>query len=183
MTHHMLNSYCNKPTNESKTLVSGKALLAVQLRNKPAQYSLVRTHGMALYADIVCNKSNVNVAKWKAYLNERLIFSSFVESVHSKAVSILPDHSRQIKGLLEVALDNQFILLSITPADDQVVLAGHKPVELLKPMGLAHMLDGRCRAYLAQLLLCLLLCCFQCLLVSINSLLLLDEVLLALLIV
>lgn len=83
----------------------------------------------------------------------------------------------------QVPLHNQLVLLSIPAADDQVVLTGDEPVELLKPMGLAHMLDGLLTAHLAQLLLCLLLCCFEGLLVGIDCLLLLYHVLLALLIV
>ena len=83
----------------------------------------------------------------------------------------------------QVSLHNQLILLSIPAADHQVVLTGDKPVELLKPMGLAHMLDGLLTAHLAQLLLRLLLCCFEGLLVGIDCLLLLYHVLLAFLIV
>lgn len=84
---------------------------------------------------------------------------------------------------LEIALDNQLVLLSIPATDDQVVLAGHKPVELLKPVWLAHMLDGGLGAHLAQLMLSLLLCSLEGLLICINSLLLLHQVLLTLLIV
>lgn len=84
---------------------------------------------------------------------------------------------------LEVALDNELVLLGVPAADDQVVLAGHKPVELLKPMGLAHMLDGRLGAHLTQLLLGLLLGSFERLLIGVHSLLLLHQVLLALLVV
>ncbi len=83
----------------------------------------------------------------------------------------------------EVALDNQLILLRVSATDDQVVFAGHKPVELLKPQGLAHMLDGCLGAHLAQLLLRLLLSCLQRLLIGVHCLLLLHDVLLALLIV
>ena len=84
---------------------------------------------------------------------------------------------------LEVALDNQLILLRVSAADDQVVFAGHKPVELLKPQGLAHVLDGCLGAHLTQLLLRLLLSCLQGLLIGVHCFLLLYNVLLALLIV
>ena len=84
---------------------------------------------------------------------------------------------------LQIPLDYQLILLSISAADDQVVLAGHKPVEFLKPVRLAHMLDSCLGAHLAELVLGLLLCSLQGLLICVDSLLLLDQVLLALLIV
>lgn len=84
---------------------------------------------------------------------------------------------------LQIALDYQLILLSIPATDDQVVFAGHKPIELLKPVRLAHVLDGCLAAHLAELVLGLLLCSLQGLLICVDSLLLLDHVLLALLVV
>ena len=60
-----------------------------------------------------------------------------------------------------VAFHHQFILLGIPATDDQVVLAGHEPVELLKPVGLAQVLGCRRSAHLAQLCLSLLLCSLQ----------------------
>ena len=56
----------------------------------------------------------------------------------------------QQQGLLEVALDNELVLLGISPTDDQIVLAGHKPIELLKPVWLAHVLNGGDSAHLSQ---------------------------------
>lgn len=38
----------------------------------------------------------------------------------------------------EVSLHNEFILLCISPADDQVVLTADEPVEALKPRSFAH---------------------------------------------
>lgn len=57
-----------------------------------------------------------------------------------------------ILTFLEVSLDDQLVLLGIPSTDDQVVLAAHKPVELLKPVRLSHVLDGCLDAHLAELL-------------------------------
>lgn len=84
---------------------------------------------------------------------------------------------------LEISLDYQLILLSIPATDDQVVFAAHKPVELLEPVRLANMLDGRLGAHLAELLLSLLLRGLEGFFIGVDSLLLFDHVLLALLIV
>lgn len=45
--------------------------------------------------------------------------------------------------LPQVALHQQLILLRVAAAHDQVVLARHKPVELLKPGRLAQLLHRR----------------------------------------
>ena len=44
--------------------------------------------------------------------------------------------------LAQVALHQQLVLLRVSPAHDQVVLAAYKPVELLKPCRLAQLLHG-----------------------------------------
>lgn len=46
-------------------------------------------------------------------------------------------------SLVEVALDNELVLLRVTATDHEVVLARNKPVEALKPRGLAHDRSGR----------------------------------------
>mmetsp|Transcript_14942 Transcript_14942/g.62170 ORF Transcript_14942/g.62170 Transcript_14942/m.62170 type:complete len:455 (+) Transcript_14942:1787-3151(+) len=53
---------------------------------------------------------------------------------------------------LEVALHNQLVLLRIAARDDQIVLAADKPVELLEPVHLSRLLDGRHGLDLLQLL-------------------------------
>ena len=41
-------------------------------------------------------------------------------------------------SLVEVALDEHFVLLGVLACDDEVVLGGDEPIELLKPKDLAH---------------------------------------------
>lgn len=50
--------------------------------------------------------------------------------------------------LAQVALDEQLVLLRVAAADHQVVLARHKPVELLEPGRLAQLLHRRHRLHL-----------------------------------
>ena len=42
--------------------------------------------------------------------------------------------------LAQVSLHQQLVLLGVPPGQHQVVLAGHKPVELLEPVRLAQLL-------------------------------------------
>lgn len=50
--------------------------------------------------------------------------------------------------LLQVALDQELILLGVPSADHQIVLTRHKPVELLEPVRLAQLLHRRHRLHL-----------------------------------
>lgn len=97
-------------------------------------------HAQHLWTDsTVCDHST---AQHHSILSKHSMLSSIAQCT-AQWSSLKQTPTMQVRmhvcvSLAEVSLDQQLILLSITSANDEVVLAADEPMEALKPKGLAH---------------------------------------------